>query len=181
MVQTTFSWPAANSPCPRPRSSLPSRKTSLRLGDAGVRCMTQCKSVDRRASCWEIQKGGSPFGRFKRFPKGENEIPVTNRKPSVAVCGWKGRTGKRIWRRRALRGGGMERARSDARFHPVSFCTSRKKWGGFLRTATRDAVRTNTSSDRPLGGHLPLEGKALKVRSAPPRLPPLGEAVAAGD
>ena len=32
------------------------------------------------------------------------------------------------------------------------------------RSATRNAVRTTTSSDRPLGGHLPLKGKALKVQ-----------------
>ena len=108
-------------------------QVKLASGGCGVRCVLHFKPVDRSASCWEIQKGGSPFGRFKGFPKGEYEIP--------------------LWRALSFR------------LHPVSFCTSRKKWGGFLRTATRDAVRTNTSSDRPLGGHLPLEGKALKVRS----------------
>ena len=93
---------SAPSPYPLPSSSL-SRRTryaGLRREDAGVRCMMQCKPVDRSPFCWEIQKGGSPFGRFKGFPKGENEIP--------------------LWRALSFR------------FHPVSFCTSRKKWGGFL-------------------------------------------------
>ena len=41
-----------------------------------VRCAPHFKPFDRSASCREIQKGGSPFGRFKGFPKGENEIPL---------------------------------------------------------------------------------------------------------
>ena len=51
-------------------------QVKLASGGCGVRCMTHSKPVDRSPSRWEIQKGGSPFGRFKGFPKGENEIPL---------------------------------------------------------------------------------------------------------
>ena len=44
--------------------------------------------------------------------------------------------------------------------HPVSFCTSRKKWGGFFRTAMRDAVRTTTSSERQ-DGRAPLHFRRM--------------------
>ena len=42
--------------------------------------------------------------------------------------------------------------------HPVSFCTSRKKWGGFLCSAMRDAVPTPPSSVT-FGDSFPRRGK----------------------
>ena len=111
-----------------------------------VRRVPHFKPFDRSAFRWEIQKGGSPFGRFKGFPKGEIEIP--------------------LWR--ALS------------FRATRFLSARAERNGVDCTATRIVVRTNTSSDRPSGGHLPLGGEVFKG-CATPRLPPLGEAVGGAD
>ena len=114
-------------------------QVKLASGGCGVQCGTQCKLFDRSASCWEIQKGGSPFGRFKGFPKGEYEIPVANRKPSIVVCGWKGRTGKRIWRRRVL--AAAEWSAPVLTPGATRFLSARAERNGvdFFRSATRNA------------------------------------------
>ena len=93
-------------------------QVKLASGGCRVRRLKQWKLFDRSASCWEIQKGGSPFGRFKGFPKGEYEIP--------------------LWRALSFR------------LHPVSFCTGRKKWGGFLRTALHIALPTTPHQSPPV-------------------------------
>ena len=117
-----------------------------------VRCAPHFKPFDRSASCREIQKGGSPFGRFKGFPKGENEIP--------------------LWRALSFRATRFLSARAE-RNGVDSFA---------LRCMTQCNTNTSSVTDSPC--HLPLKGKALKVRSTSRVLqgfPPPGEAVAVGD
>ncbi len=101
-------------------SSLPRRKSSLRLGDA--RRPYSAKAISSPASV----AGG--FQRGAHIPLWRAQVPNAS-----LTCVWNRKKPGADMETARLRGGEMQRAASDARLHPVSFCTSRKKWGGIGR------------------------------------------------
>ena len=102
---------------PLPHSSLPSRRSSLRLGDAGcVTCRAKrSKPAPQRANRLRSRQMTASVGcRDERRPYSAKAISP----PAFVAGGFQRGAHIPLW------------CALSFRLHPVSFCTSRKKWGG---------------------------------------------------
>ncbi len=144
-------FPAAGQACVRGTRGaydLPSQKVGQRFRRANrlrsrqmlaiVRHRDECRPYNTKAiSPPRCVAGG--FQRGDHIPLWRVQVPNAS-----LTCVWNRKKPGADMETARLRGGGMQRAASDARLHPISFCTSRKKWGGIDQGASRNRVPTSS-------------------------------------